>query len=331
MSAKRVPTILARILSVSTILATLAFNLAARDEDNLSDRFAREYPRALERLRTAYHHFWGSGTETIARQAKGKSWTTISVIRLTFNVSGDSIRIDKENVNGQYTVESVNSKYAFRAQAPKKNGPLALKGLKENGSSLLARSIDQFRRDYLLAAFSVRVPIGDFLFDPTLTTIGRVFTVMREGRELVRVEYSRNYRFQGVPTKLNGWLILDPGNGWALVELSQSDEKGIHQLHTSIEYGSSNNGIPVPKEVLLQSNRERRLFSFEEISFEDTPDFAFSLSSIGLPEFEGSWKIFGMRWFWFFNLALALILLMIRLFFWAKSSRNENRDQSRQS
>ena len=96
----------------------------------------------------------------------------------------ENIRIAKEQQDRKYTVGVASNRYAFRAEKLKKEDPLALKRLQDQAPGSVSRSLDQFRRDFLLAPFSVRFPVDEFLWDPKVTTIDRVTTIAKEGREL---------------------------------------------------------------------------------------------------------------------------------------------------
>jgi len=300
------------VILVSSSLVLPPLCPAAGDQASPKERFMREYPAALKRLGNSYLHFRGVGTETVARQSKSKDWTT-SAASFNFNVDGDNIKISREYNDGRYIVQSASAKYAFRAEARKQGDPLVLNRLQERENSRLASSIEQFRRDYLFAPFSIREPISDFLWDPKVTTIERVALVARDGRDLIRVDYTRIIKFEGKPTKMKCWLLVAPDEGWALVEQGRMDERGFHKSHTKIEYGSPVDGIPTPKRVTMDGPFLEFKCEFDQYVFARTNDDEFGLSSVGLPETvppppPGKTRA---KFFWLFNLTCAGILLVI--------------------
>ena len=308
---KRKPAIfvVAAICGLSAVLVSEGA-LGGGDEAQ-RERLLSEYRVALDRLESSYSRLRGSGVVSENRRSRAKG-ATASRTRFTFFVDGENVKISKEGDTGKYLVESVNAKYAFRAGAAKKGDPLVLTRLREKEARGLALAVGQFKRDYLLAPFSIRVPIKELLWDSKTTVIGKVSTVAADGRELVKIEYTRSHRFQGVPSELKCWMLLDPNQGWALVEHDASEVSGPRQTHTKIDYGHPRGGVPTPARITITTLPTEYTYEFDEFTFDPTPESEFTLTSVGLPEIAPpSNSRLRHSWFWPLNLLAAGILLLV--------------------
>lgn len=158
--------------------------------------------------------------------------------------------------------------------------------------------------------------------------IDRVFSVMSEGKRLVRVEFE--YRVDEPSRDLDfeitdGYLVCDPERAWALTEYGGTDHNFVTKdtlaRSVVVEYGEVVGGVPLAARTCLKMASVERDYKGEivwtsEIIRRDVPKAEFHLAYYGLPEpnFDQGW--FG-TWAWYLIagivcLALSAVILKRR-------------------
>lgn len=278
---------------------------------SLREKFIREYPIAIRKLKSHYANIRGSGTETIARGSEA-NWVTSSSSKIEFAINNDQIKIsrsyslsNKKNSDRQ-KIESLSKSYAFRAEASRQSEPLSLTAFQPKGG-LLAKSLDGFRRTYLTALYD------ETIWDPAFkASIGDVFPVVRDGRNLIKIEYTTKIFLEKKPKKLITWILVAPDDGWVLIEKGSVGEKPSDNLKRliDIEYGPSVEGVPTIKKISTESRTALNTIELDNFTFGRTTEEEFTLDSVGLPEVNPS-ESSRWRFFWLFNLIFAGLLLLI--------------------
>lgn len=323
----RHPRILFRRRSLVAVTAAIALLLLiqpCRADDSLKVRFLSEYPKALERLKEAYSHINGSGTETVEFNAPKRRW--VSVKRWTFQIDGESMRLDEiqeestkkpPEETGQQRVVAVNREYMFIADKASTAKSFALSKFRADGDYQRGYVMN-FRYKYLITPFASRGwTIDTFLWDKGVSTIKSIESVVKDGRTLVKVTYDRMFKFGDNLQRTECWLLLDPDNGWILRE-QDSISFGRQDEHTLVEYGPPVHGIPTIKRIIRTSKYLKETFDLDAFNFGNSDSAVFRLASVGLPEMPAPSAFTTRRLaIWLFVLgnilaALAVILFAIR-------------------
>jgi prepilin-type N-terminal cleavage/methylation domain-containing protein/prepilin-type processing-associated H-X9-DG protein len=265
---------------------------SSADDAECMRRVRAEYLPALDRLVEVYRHCRGAGkltTERASAKAKGERPATVEY---EFNVDGANRRlVTSHRVNARgikndgRQINCATPILSFVVAFDAKTALPVLRSFAAGEDKSISKGINSFIHDYLDAPYTAWIPLANRLRNKD-TELVRASYVRTGKRELIRIDYRFDFRRPKDSIRTDAWVLVDPENGWSMVE--QEIEYG--KIHTSVDYQERNGGYAAPRRVTLTISTapmERRTFDFDRFELGSSNANVYTLEGAGLPNISG--------------------------------------------
>ena len=140
---------------------------------------------------------------------------------------------------------------------PKTKLPILLSLTGGNDKSI-SKGLNAFSNDFLNAPF-VSLNSLSIVLRREGSNFVRARYVQIGERKLIRIDYTRNHPIPNGFVKSDAWLLVDPANGWSLVE----QHMDLGSFHTTVEYGEPVGPLATPRRVILNDGLLKRTAEFD--------------------------------------------------------------------
>ncbi len=290
------------------------------DAQDWHQRLRVEAPKAWQSLEEFAANLEGVYVATTENKkaASGEVWPA-QKRRVKFRINGKMAVIhETSDPAGGELVRGLNSRYAFMLSRRSPAAAFTIDRFSQPTDKTYREfTDDSLARDVKAAWYVIARPLTVLLKEPGFV-IRKVLPLEREGKTLLRVEYSYKPRPDENPRLAipSGWVLLDPDNHWCIEESER--EVWYGKIAGTYSYGERVNGFPVLRRYSLTlSDRQGSVTEitceFERIAHRIIPEHEFTLAAFGLPGLEGEYSNTGRTWFLLLVLALVTGLMAIAL------------------
>lgn len=261
-------------------------------DDKTKERFLREYPPALEKLKEQYSHVRGKARTIFETPLRGNQGLAReeSVSQFYFDGTRSKVKteiIGEPRVVGtpQIRTSCTSPGLSFIADIPTAGDPVALFFLGSGAVDDAAmRRTKRFRARCLMAPWVAISSTELMLKTPEFVLVDAELT-QKDGHELIIVHYA----FQDRPQKpgdpapmLHNRLTFLPAEGWILKEFEFNPGRVLSTGR--MQYETHPNKPATLKRLDFDTGRDKESIVFEEFVFGATDPAEFTLRSVGLPD-----------------------------------------------
>jgi hypothetical protein len=288
-----------------------AISFGQENDAALRDRFLKAVPesaRQLESLSLRSKCVVTSSWESISDEKKKlykevkKEFKQDHTVEEFSSAIYGSLTLQTGTRRGIGYVMAQNPFYVFRMTRASDVIPYSLEFLEQAGTlrpelkANVRQIVAEARLRPLNTWYFFSEPLDVVIRDPSFK-LAKVFAVEQDGGNYVRADFDYSHPGERTRDFTDAFVMLDPDHHWAIKEsgATQSESGAVH--HTTMSFGDSVNGFPIPKAVTQRvwpKNDPESVFSIVanvEMTNEELTDTVFYLSHYGLPEpnFTRSW------------------------------------------